>query len=188
VRRAPAILFAVIATLSLLLFAALLWLWPRTTRLIDDLSFLTRSDTTYSAGTCPHGLAFSMDHNLRAIHDPDDPQKMDHGWSFSSVAPGPPPNRLGFTWHSFTAAMPRSPYTNASPTVIVSSTVVAIPLWFIETILILPPALWFSRQVRRRRRTRLGHCLRCGYDLRASVSRCPECGTPIPDRSIEVAT
>jgi len=41
-------------------------------------------------------------------------------------------------------------------------------------------AVWIVRAVRRDlKRHRNGLCMKCGYDLRHSKERCPECGEPV---------
>jgi hypothetical protein len=56
-----------------------------------------------------------------------------------------------------------------------------VPPWLHIGGLLVPPLLLEvlrRRRVReRRRRVRLGLCLACGYDLRESPEKCPECGT-----------
>lgn len=53
-----------------------------------------------------------------------------------------------------------------------------VPYWSTFVAFALGPALFVARAGRRRHSKRGGRCLQCGYDLRATPDRCPECGTP----------
>lgn len=56
---------------------------------------------------------------------------------------------------------------------------VSVPLWFIALLCLPLPLIEVRRCRMRRRIQREGLCKVCGYDLRASPERCPECGTGI---------
>ncbi len=60
--------------------------------------------------------------------------------------------------------------------VYMSGRVVVIPLWIPTVLFGILPTAALVRVTRRRKRKKLGLCLECGYDLRGSKERCPECG------------
>ena len=83
----------------------------------------------------------------------------------------PPPHLLlGFGWEG-----PRTPATPSA----LNRARLTFPFWLPVAVLSLLPLrrlLVFGRERRAARRLAAGFCTSCGYDLRATRGRCPECG------------
>jgi hypothetical protein len=65
--------------------------------------------------------------------------------------------------------------------------VLVFPIWFLIAIALILPVQWLRLARRRSVAFWSGRCMNCGYDLRATPDRCPECGA-IPARQKPVPT
>jgi hypothetical protein len=118
--------------------------------------------------------------------------------------PNPPPRQLvgppplmwrsvsggswgGFAWREF-HVVDMLMSIGPPPGVTFTLTRWQAPFWclgVLETGLLALWWLWLGSVRRAHRWAREGRCLRCGYDLRASPERCPECGTAaVPGRAV----
>ena len=59
---------------------------------------------------------------------------------------------------------------------------VTLPDWFLVFLTAALPGMQLFIWFRRERKPALGACAKCGYDLRATPDRCPECGA-VPNNS-----
>jgi hypothetical protein len=64
---------------------------------------------------------------------------------------------------------------------------IAIPYWAIAILLAALSVFAVARWRSRRQRLLPGHCRACGYDLRGSGDKCPECGQDSPPQSTPAA-
>jgi predicted RNA-binding Zn-ribbon protein involved in translation (DUF1610 family) len=114
---------------------------------------------------------------LHRTYPPPAPGVAPVAWQEPGLTPSATGTRLGVTTsRGAIAAAPNHAYHR-----------IALPARGLAAALALIPALALAtaatRRLRRRRRTLIGHCPACAYDLRGAASaRCPECGAPAPPR------
>jgi hypothetical protein len=86
------------------------------------------------------------------------------------------PNSLGFG----TGSIGRLSGPTTPPVLLYRDQHLLAPWWFLMLASAALPAARMTRVIAQRRtaaaKLREGRCLRCGYDLRATPDRCPECG------------
>jgi hypothetical protein len=89
------------------------------------------------------------------------------------------PEAWGFRWETTEVDDPRllrapGPYPYRA--VALWNVRAAVPWWFLMLVFAVAPARWVRRWRRERGAGMVGRCRGCGYDLRATPERCPECG------------
>jgi hypothetical protein len=148
-----------------------------------------KGPTVYLCRISPGELAL-----IRDLRNPFDEQgsridrwrlRRNHDGQYSRAADSCPVRFIGFGFQ-YESELTRTPYyifphggeldSPVKRTVVV----IAMPLWFLVFVTAgWPIGVVVCRLSGLRGRARPGHCHSCGYDLRASRERCPECGEPI---------
>jgi hypothetical protein len=178
-------LFTLCAALSLLLCIATCVTWVRGRRAMESVSWHDARTSGRVSSTLGYLVVqltrYDAPWDAKYFRRPQYER-----WPFAvaptifRVYPGPQPGirqttweRGGFEWHTMRDG-PRGTL----------SVMAVAPWWSIATLTALAPLACTGACVRgvirERRRQRRGLCADCGYDLRATPVRCPECGTAPP--------
>jgi hypothetical protein len=159
-----------IGTSCLLLSLSLLTLWIRSYWRCDSLYHARGGHVVYTAYSGRGGLSV-----IRWVQPHESGREIE--FTFGGSDPRYPtiaydhdfPGRWGFEYTTGIASPTPSKYTS-----------IVAPTWALALVTAAPGGVWASGSLRRRRRRRRrvaeGRCEQCGYDLRASGDRCPECG------------
>ena len=171
--------FLAVASSAVLLLT--LTIWVRSLRETDQIKgypcFPNRFLVSARGQLILHGDEQSYLSNW--IRDPEAPCVI---WSPSPADPG---LKWSFSLAGFSAAStrgaivagPTTYFTNgatASATFYPAQWEVRVPDWAVVLAAAVLPVATLRRRFREQRA--IGHCRHCGYDLRATPGRCPECG------------
>lgn len=167
-------LFTLCSAVSLLLCVAVCVLWVRGRHQRDVLTLKLGEHRVLWVETVQDG-------GFEFVQQTGAPSGVfQSGWiTAEPTGPLPASTRHGFGAVSTT--LPVS-YDGGQSATVIGLTAVTIPTYMLALLTALLPTVWISiawRQERVRNRTKRGLCPRCGYDLRASPERYPECGAAV---------
>ena len=166
-------LFTLCSAVSLLLCIALCVLWVRSYRVGDGLQWWSAGrdgGVSYHRVTSDSGqVAYKNTWEQGGTRPPAGaPQFRRTRWE--PVREGYPPDPEALVWAGFHWQKGDGVYSGPF-------TLVGLPYWFLAGATAVLPLYRLARRAHARRRANRGRCSSCGYDLRATADRCPECGT-----------
>jgi hypothetical protein len=196
-RRALRHLFTILSALSLLLCVAVCVLWVRGRFVSDTFKFVQHredaprtviengheievkgdsAERIWTVASSLGGIGIGMELSINIV----DENSAGFHWrreqpaAFLSPPQATLARRLGFDVAVLAQQL--------GPRQLVYTKGVILPTWFVLVVSAFLPAVLVLRQRcwRTARRLSRGQCVHCGYDLRASPERCPECGTANP--------
>jgi hypothetical protein len=177
-------LFALCAALSLLVCISVGVLWVDGYRTVTMYRWVTRDGRDLHERSVLNYNGLLAFRDSAHLLDDDEPGRK---YGDYVVRRAQRPDRRGLEREPWDGAWP--PLRNAllpsvvsssagrGPFYAISSSTVAVPAWMPLLATAILPALWIHAWRRQRRTARLGLCPACGYDLRATPGRCPECGS-----------
>jgi hypothetical protein len=152
-------LFAILSAVSILLCVASLFAWVRSYTAAYVLEYVpTVSTTTPTVSWLYSSRGRIWIGRMNSAPFPE-------GWHFEPRTPTPEWAMHNFLGFGYTKPGEARMYG------------IIVPYWFAALALASLPACWLIRNTARSR-AREGICRSCGYDLRATPDRCPECGMP----------
>jgi hypothetical protein len=166
------------SALSLLLFIAVAVLWLRSYGVTDQLLW-RRTTGYYHVRSAPGHLVIEMNisdwsqapaefYGLKYANE--SPPTSVASSQLSGLSVGPRDILSHGHWHGFWWFR----WTSANRSAAIAAG--GVPLWSVVSLAAILPLAWLVAKVRSRARHREGFCPSCGYDLRATPERCPECG------------
>jgi hypothetical protein len=154
---------------AVLLLAAVLAMWARSHRYADMLALRRTPDAALTLESRRGELTLSwaaFRTRVFAAGPADDPAAS--RWACEWLRPGHAADD---------GAVPGTVLGFGLAAVAGTGWMVAVPYWAFAGVLVGPAVARARRAVRHRRDVAQGLCPSCGYDLRATPERCPECGT-----------
>jgi len=137
-------------------------------RRFDELNW---TGSTYHLAVSSGGARLGVEFGWADVPRPPRPWSWTHQARIDGFSPAYEPNAtvLGLGWRSVRVYRPALGGT-------VTTSLLLVPYWQPLVLAAILPVWRAAARRATRRRRRPGRCAGCGYDLRATPERCPECG------------